>query len=474
MSKLLEALLADGRAATHKCAFPWTHAEWRGAGNVNFYSGTDGYVAFALIGVLGEATKGERVTRAEFDAAMKQYPSSTQGEIVQPEPNHAFLERICLSANLVVDDMTLDHVCEALKAADKAHSDFTDTAIAEHELLARICDVLGVPEGADPVRHAETLKHNNEQLIRAANAAESALTGLLDKMGCKGTDEALEKYRVALHGAEMRDGQLKSWEAYDRELRIRIADTLAYTINTFHPGKAPEPLAENASDRLDQLTAAVRGIPTETFGNEIQTYRNELHGLFLALDLSGGDENYEGALSTIHKLKSDAHRTLRHNVDMSAFVGQLRKDSDGLSRILTVMGCSNVEEAEEKYLSVATLPEHGLKKVLAAAEVTNADDAVSIIHMLQSYMVENPSPTQANLLHGGQLYRNATVLLHTEQLIVWRDADEQEHSAPAHQVTINPDDNGLAAAILSLIGSYEVAPEHIAEMRQQMGWNDEA
>lgn len=379
MSKLLEALLADGRAATHKCAFPWTHAEWLGAGNVNFYSGTDGYVAFELSGVLGEAAKGERLTRAEFDAALKQYPSPTQGGIVQPEPNHAFLEHILK----VTESSNADEACEK-------YLELLEESVCYVTLL----EILGVGEGGDPVQYAEALKHNNKQLIRAAKVAESALTGLLDKMGCKGTGEALEKYRAGLKAVEERDEPKHATAENPTSILTRVYEALG---------------AESHHDPVDHIKRLVQ---------DEKSMRRNNRSMRSALGLRDGE----------------------HAI---AHINQLKIDRAQLKWLLSDTECDTAEEVSGKF------------------------------HQMQDTPV-SPSATQANLLHDGQLYRNATVLLHTEQLIVWRDADEQEHSAPAHQVTLNPDDNGLAAAILSRIGSYEVAPEHIAEMRQQMGWNDEA
>lgn len=77
-------------------------------------------------------------------------------------------------------------------------------------------------------------------------------------------------------------------------------------------------------------------------------------------------------------------------------------------------------------------------------------------------------PATHTLLHAGELYREVTILLHTEQLVAWRTADGQEYSAPAHQVLLDPDEDGLAAAILSRIAGVEIAPEHMAELRAQM------
>ncbi|MGI4260769.1 hypothetical protein ACR2VJ_27070 [Klebsiella pneumoniae] len=84
---------------------------------------------------------------------------------------------------------------------------------------------------------------------------------------------------------------------------------------------------------------------------------------------------------------------------------------------------------------------------------------------LKGYM---PLTTPHTLLHAGELYRGVTILLRTEQLVAWRTADGQEYSARAHQVLLDPDEDGLAAAILSRISGVEIAPEHMAELRAQM------
>lgn len=73
------------------------------------------------------------------------------------------------------------------------------------------------------------------------------------------------------------------------------------------------------------------------------------------------------------------------------------------------------------------------------------------------------------VLHGTEYYPGSTILLQTAQLVAWRDADGQEHCERAHRVTLNPDRDGLAAAILSGIAGAQIATEHIAELRAQMG-----
>lgn len=77
-------------------------------------------------------------------------------------------------------------------------------------------------------------------------------------------------------------------------------------------------------------------------------------------------------------------------------------------------------------------------------------------------------PATHTLLHAGELYREVTIMLHTEQLVAWRTADGQEYSSPAHQVTLDPDEDELAAALLTRIAGVEIAPEHMAELRAQM------
>lgn len=96
------------------------------------------------------------------------------------------------------------------------------------------------------------------------------------------------------------------------------------------------------------------------------------------------------------------------------------------------------------------------------ADIKAISEAVKVLLLPEIY---GPRHT---LLHAGELYREVTILLHTEQLVAWRTADGQEYSAPAHQVLLDPDEDGLAAAILSRIAGVEIAPEHMAELRAQM------
>lgn len=96
------------------------------------------------------------------------------------------------------------------------------------------------------------------------------------------------------------------------------------------------------------------------------------------------------------------------------------------------------------------LPPMGFEELAARLRTTSSDAATH------------------TLLHAGELYRDVTILLRTEQLVAWRTADGQEYSAKAHRVTLDPDEDGLAAAILSRIAGVEIAPEHMAELRAQM------
>lgn len=424
MSKLLEELLRNPTAARY--APNWVSAFIKQGEVTIHFSDSTGQVMMRTDASY-TSDVAESVGRAEFDAALKQYPSSTQGEIVQPEPNHALLERILK----VTESSNADEACEKYLELLDAHNS-----------LMTILEVMGVSGVDDAIDTFKRLRSSDATLAKLRTELRAA-SRVSQNVDDSTHIEQLRKDRDLLN-------------ARNREI-VKLNDELGqlahYVHETFYPDTGKLVLFRDVGMRLDQLACHVRGIPS------VNAAESALTGLLDKMGCKGTGEALE-----------------KYRAGLKAW-------SD-LDCILETMGCSNVEEAEEKYLSVATLPEqeravlvrqrmeaeHGLKKVLAAAEVTNADDAVSIIHMLQSYMVENPSPSQANILHDGQLYRNATVLLRTEQLIVWRDADNQEHSAPAHQVTLNPDDNGLAAAILSRIGSYEVAPEHIAEMRQQMGW----
>lgn len=78
-------------------------------------------------------------------------------------------------------------------------------------------------------------------------------------------------------------------------------------------------------------------------------------------------------------------------------------------------------------------------------------------------------PATRTIYHGGELYRHAVILLQTEQTLVWR-CDGSEYCCKPRQALIDPDDNGLAAAILARLCGADVAPEHVREMREQMGW----
>lgn len=90
------------------------------------------------------------------------------------------------------------------------------------------------------------------------------------------------------------------------------------------------------------------------------------------------------------------------------------------------------------------------------------------IELMAPRRYDDGPATTHTLLHAGELYREVTILLHTEQLVAWRTADGQEYSSPAHQVLLDPDEDGLAAELLSRIAGVEIAPEHMAELRAQM------
>lgn len=93
----------------------------------------------------------------------------------------------------------------------------------------------------------------------------------------------------------------------------------------------------------------------------------------------------------------------------------------------------------------------------------------SLPNIVAYRIVTQPAATHT-IYHGGELYRECLILLQTEQTLVWR-CDGSEYCCKPRQALIDPDDNGLAAAILARMCGADVAPEHVAEMREQMGWN---
>lgn len=110
-----------------------------------------------------------------------------------------------------------------------------------------------------------------------------------------------------------------------------------------------------------------------------------------------------------------------------------------------------------------------LKPTSSFAEGGHVIDASApTLYVQQFGRIKRPVTTHA-VLHGTEYYPDSTILLQTAQLVAWRDADGQEHCERAHRVTLNPDRDGLAAAILSGIAGAQIAPEHIAELRAQMG-----
>lgn len=94
--------------------------------------------------------------------------------------------------------------------------------------------------------------------------------------------------------------------------------------------------------------------------------------------------------------------------------------------------------------------------------------SVSLPNIVAYRIVRQHAPTHT-IYHGGELYRDCQILLQTEQTLVWR-CDGAEYCCKPRQALIDPDDNGLAAAILARLCGADVAPEHVREMREQMGW----
>lgn len=109
------------------------------------------------------------------------------------------------------------------------------------------------------------------------------------------------------------------------------------------------------------------------------------------------------------------------------------------------------------------IQDHDIVMSVAEALGCNPDDILDTVKQLVA------APTTHTIYHGGELYRDSTILLQTEQTLVWR-CDGSEYTCKPAQALIDPNDNGLAAAILARLSGADVAPEHVAEMREQMGW----
>lgn len=107
----------------------------------------------------------------------------------------------------------------------------------------------------------------------------------------------------------------------------------------------------------------------------------------------------------------------------------------------------------------------------------NSGDIVAYRLHVES-VSESPVPadaeptTRRTVYHGGEVYRDCEILLQTAQLTAWR-CDGQEYAVRAHQAMIDPDDDQVAAALMSGITGHDIAPEHITELRAQMGWTCE-
>lgn len=94
------------------------------------------------------------------------------------------------------------------------------------------------------------------------------------------------------------------------------------------------------------------------------------------------------------------------------------------------------------------------------------DDLMKPPHTVNMRCLTTPLPS-TTIYRAPDLYAGATLLLQEPELVVWRDADGQLHHAPARDVLVNPDRDGLAAEVLSRMAGADIAPEHIAELRAQ-------
>lgn len=73
--------------------------------------------------------------------------------------------------------------------------------------------------------------------------------------------------------------------------------------------------------------------------------------------------------------------------------------------------------------------------------------------------------------HAAFLHHGCQLLLNEPELVVFRTADGELLHCKPKECLIDPDQYGLAARLLSDMSGYAVAPEHIRELAEQMGWS---
>lgn len=253
-----------------------------------------------------------------------------------------------------------------------------------------------------------------DELVGESNKLYSGQHGIAELLGCKNDVWAIKQIITALQVGE---------GARDRRLYAAIAQALNWERTEFN----------TLDELLEELQATAR-VKYDELGEALRAQSERLEACLVALEYYADTGIYS-------------------NGDVPGHVYVL--DDNGSTAQVCLM-------------------QHGGRKggpIPARAPMRVVDvmnglpPTYNFPCSLKGYM---PIPTTHTLLHAGELYRGVTILLHTEQLVAWRTADGQEYSAPAHQVMLDPDEDGLAAAILSRIAGVEIAPEHMAELRSQM------
>lgn len=79
-------------------------------------------------------------------------------------------------------------------------------------------------------------------------------------------------------------------------------------------------------------------------------------------------------------------------------------------------------------------------------------------------------PVLHTIHHAAFLHHGCQLLLNEPKLVVFRTADGELIHCKPKECLIDPDQYGLAARLLSDMSGYAVAPEHIRELVEQMGW----
>lgn len=138
-----------------------------------------------------------------------------------------------------------------------------------------------------------------------------------------------------------------------------------------------------------------------------------------------------------------------------------QKPSDLSERAVT----ARLQEATDNVL--AAVPE--LKSDRYKFEpFTSLEDASQAANGAQLVGVE---PTLHTIHHAAFLHQGCQLLLSEPELVVFRTADGELIHCKPKECLIDPDVYGLAARLLADMSGHPVAPEHMRELVEQMGWS---